>query len=256
MRSSLTRVAIACLASLALASSASAVTIVQFSQQTSTDFVRATVSGTTTTLNTVGPGGSPSIPIVLSVLGTAVIPPGTPPPTGFETFSGFAAQPNATSPAPIVAGGLTSPNGLTGYTGVITLSTGVNGTGAIFLQAIFSNGTFAGNSGASSGGLSASNPPNNVTFFTQNPFVIAALGFPPAPSLTFSDDAAALALAFSNILPPLSITGNLVNGATFQNTGTFSATPIPEPTSVVMASVSVLAGLGYFGWSRRKASQV
>src|SRR5947209_16351311 len=72
MSSKLTLFAAACVASLALSTSASAATILAFSQTTSTDFVQATVAGSTTTLTTHGPASSPtSIPITITQEGNA-----------------------------------------------------------------------------------------------------------------------------------------------------------------------------------------
>lgn len=77
--------AVACLVSLGLAQSASAANILTFGQQSTTDFVSASVSGGSTTLSTNGPGGSPSIPITFGQLGTLPSAVASVQP-GFETF--------------------------------------------------------------------------------------------------------------------------------------------------------------------------
>lgn len=154
MRSSLTLFAAACAASLALSTSAGAATILAFGQQFSSDFVSATVAGTSTTLNTHGPGGLPtsaSIPIQITQLG-ALGGPGLPTTLAFETF-----MPALTSTAS-TSGGVQN-----GFNGTILITTGPNGTGNLFLSATITNGTLnangmAGGFNASTGTTAGGNP--------------------------------------------------------------------------------------------------
>jgi len=239
MRSKLTLFAAACVASLAMSTSASAATILSFSQQFSTDSVTASVAGTTTTLNTVGGAGSPtSIPIVIGQLGT--IPNANQP--AFETF-----LPALSSTGP-TAGGEQN-----GFTGTILITAGTGGAGTLFLRADVVNGNLNANGAA--GGFNAATgttnggAPTTVTLTSNFAPVIAAMG---GSGATFTTTGA-VSLSLVNISPPQS------GGASFvsflaQNTGNFSTVSvIPEPASFVSASTAILAGLGCFGWSRRKA---
>jgi len=240
MSSKLTLFAAACVASLALSTSASAATILAFSQQTSTDFVQAVVSGSTTTLSTHGPAATPlSIPITITQEGNnqnVSI-------AAFETF-----LPNLVS----TTGGSGPPPIQNGFNGTIIISSGQNGTGALFLTAMITNGRLnangeAGGFNASSGTTNGGNPVT-VTLTSPDPNIAPLLTPPGGPSQ------GAVSLSFVNITPAQ--TGAGFTGFTAQNTGNFSTvTPIPEPASIVSASTALLVGLGCFGWSRRKSSK-
>jgi hypothetical protein len=240
MSSKLTLFAAACVASLALSTSASAATILAFSQQTSTDFVQAVVSGSTTTLSTHGPAATPlSIPITITQEGNnqnVSI-------AAFETF-----LPNLVSTTP----GSGPPPLQNGFNGTIIISAGPNGTGALFLTAVITNGRLEANGQA--GGFNASSFTTNggipvtVTLTSPDPNIAPLLSPPGGPS------PGAVALSLVNIVPAQ--TGAAFTSFTAQNTGNFSTvSPIPEPASIVSASTAVLVGLGCFGWSRRKSSK-
>jgi len=240
MRSSLTLFAAACAASLALSTSAGAATILAFGQQFSSDFVSATVAGSSTTLNTNGPAGSPtSIPIQITQLG-ALGGPGLPTTLGFETF-----LPALTSTAS-TSGGVQN-----GFNGTILITTGPGGTGNLFLSATITNGTLNANGMAggfnASTGTTAGGNPVTVTLTSNNSQVIAAMG---GSGATFTTPGAA-SLTLVGITPAQSGAGFI--SFTGQNTGNFS-TAIPEPASFLSACTAILAGLGCFGWSRRKSS--
>jgi len=240
MRSKLTLFAAVCAASLALASSASATTILSFSQQASTDQVVATVSGGTTTLTTKGvsnPASPLSIPITISLEGLA----GNTNASAFETF------------LPALTSSLTnsgSPPTQSGFNGTIIISSLTNGAGGNFLTAVITDGrldasgptgSFLAATGSFNGGSAS-----NVTLTSADPNIAPLL--PPGPNN------GAVSLSFVNINP-------VQNGAGFasftaQNSGLFSTVSIPEPTSFIPASTAILAGLGCFGWSRRKSLQV
>jgi hypothetical protein len=128
MRFSLIRFAIAGLASLALANSVGAATILQFNQVSPNDVVTETISGGTITLATgLGTVGTP-IPASYGNIGGQV-----PPVTGFETFT------------------LTSTTGLGGFSGTITFTTGAT----LQLTDVLTNGLLTINGGAAT--LSSSN---------------------------------------------------------------------------------------------------
>jgi hypothetical protein len=236
MRSKLTLFAAVCAASLALSSSASATTVLQFAQRASSDFVSATVSGGTTTLNTngVSQAGTPlSIPITITQEGTA----GPTNALAFETFLPALTSSSASSG---------SPPTQSGFSGTIIISSGTDGTGGNFLTAVISNGRLdaSGPTGSflAGGGGGAS----NVTLTSADPNIAPLL--PPGPNN------GAVSLSFVNINPVQPGAG--FTSFTAQNSGLFSTVSIPEPTSFIPASTAILAGLGCFGWSRRKSLQV
>jgi len=229
--------AVACLASLGLASPARAITILQFTQQFATDTVTATTAGTGVTTFATNSATNPGfIPVNLSNLAGIGGPAGNA--SGFEQFIGVTSTSTATS-----AGGQINQT----YSGTIifwgSLTGGVGTPGTRFLQATFTGGNLNGATGGTAATLNASSPPNTVTFVSDSP-AIAAL-------ITLSVERA-LALGFSNVDPNLGVTGTALNGFTSQNAGTFSLTPVPEPATLISSSLALLAGLGCYGWRRRK----
>lgn len=237
MRSKLTRFAITGLAALAMATSASADTILQFAQQaTNTTPIAAVASGGVTTLSTTGPGSTAgSVPVLIGFGGA--------PPTiaAFETFT-----------TPLTSGATANQAGTMitqdAYGGTIKFSSLAGGGGTNFLTASFSGGLFSGTAGGNSAALSASAPPSVVTFSSD---------IPALQVLIAASTGRNLALSFSGLTNPLSLTPPppTVSGFNASNTGTFSTNAIPEPTSVVMASISALVGLGCYGLRRFKVSQ-
>lgn len=243
MRFPLTRVAIACLASLALATSANAANILQFQQVSNVDAVVASNPGGSTTTTTLTTSPATGIPVTIISIGTI---------TGLtiQATEIFSVPPTSSTAATNVSGNISQ----SGYNGTIQLI-GTPGTpfaGQNILTTTFTNATLSGQTGGNSGTLNGSQPPNTVVFTSANPIVIAALGGTTATG--------AFSLAFSNLTSTggdgLSINGNTVAAFTAQNTGTFSTSVvIPEPTSIVLAGMSVLAGLGCHGWRRLRASR-
>jgi hypothetical protein len=244
MRSSLTLFAAACAASFALSTSAATIPIRTFSEATTSpqvDYVRATTSGSTTTLSTVGPvvgTTSNSIPITFSQLGTlsgsvtSQLP-------AFETF-----MPSLTSNS--APGGTQS-----GFNGTIIFSAGANGTGTNYLTAVIQNGTLT--TVGSGFSFIASTGTGTVTLTSGFAPVILAMG--GGSATTFSTPGI-VAIG----LTPSDQTGSQPSGTflTAVNGGTVSSvtSAIPEPASFLSASTAILAGLGCFGWSRRKSSKV
>jgi len=236
MRFSLTRtLAVAFVASLTLASSAGAETILQFTQTNPANVVTADAVGSTTTLTTSAPGFGGSIPVTIGNIGNVQLPPILTIPA-FETFTGVTT----TGPA-VLAGGLISQP----ISGSIAITAAVGGAGINYLTVSFT-GILSGSPGTGAPTLSASSQVagQSVTYTSSDPRV---LPFLPGITRDFS-------LAFSNVSPGLSITGTTISDFTGQNSGTFAAF-IPEPASIVMAGTSVLAGLGCFGLRRFKASK-
>jgi hypothetical protein len=230
MRFTLSRFAIAVLASLALATSASADTILAFSEAApATAVITGTSSGGVTTLTT--PAGG-----ILVDIGTF----------GGQPFIGQAIE---TFSTPLTSGATATNTGgvidQVGFGGTITFTGAVGGpfAGMSLLTATFTGGTLSGNLGGNSAGLNSSQPPSTVTFTSAIPQIQALIAAAPGRSLS---------LSFAGLLPSVGITGNQFSNFTTPNSGIFS-TVVPEPTSVVMASISVLAGLGCFGLRRIKA---
>lgn len=230
--------AVACLASLGLASPAKAVTILQFTQSNATDQVTATTVGAVTTFTTNSATQPGFIPVNLANLAGIGGPAGTA--SGFEQFTNVVS----TSTAGVTAGQINQT-----YSGTISfygqVVGGVGNPASLFLQATFNIGNFNGPVSGTSATLNASAPPNVVNFTSANPQISAILALGTTER--------ALALAFSNIFPALGTTGTALNGFTAQNSGTFSVTPIPEPASIVSSSLALLAGLGGYRWRRKSA---
>jgi len=255
MRSKPTLFAAVCVAALALSSSASATTILAFSQKTSTDFVNAAVVGTnSTTLTTNGPAAQQSltsIPITITQEGNnqnVSI-------TAFETFT--PALTTSTNSSNTAGGPPIFQNGFNG-TIVISQLSQTQGFGGIFLTAAITNGTLSAN--GASGAFNAANFTSNasglvtVTLTSADPNIAPLLAnFNSGTGVGTGPGAAALTLI--NITPTQNGSGFISFQA--QNTGNFSTAvnPVPEPASFISAGTAVLAGLGCFGWSRRRSSQ-
>lgn len=230
--------ALVSLASLAMATSSSAVTILQFGQTNPNDVVTATAAGATTTLTTNSTLAPGSIPVQITNIGGT--PLGTPLPA-FETFIGVTSTGTATTTTGTIE---------QLFSGTIAITSLPGGTGGNFLTATFTNATLFGLAGGGSASLVGSRPPQNVTF-TSNfaPIIPLIAGNPPE---NFS-------ISFSNIIPGLTMTGSTIAGFTAQNAGTFATgtatNVIPEPSGIVMAGTAMLASLGCFGWRRRQSSR-
>jgi hypothetical protein len=228
--------AFACAAMLLMGSSAKAETIVSFSQLTSTDVVVASESGGVTTFSTTSPtnvdGGGVSVPVDISIyLGMTQVP--------FPLLAYETVAVTSTAGATTSSGTISQT-----YSGTIqfTVNPGVAGPGnPAFLIATFGpTGVFSGSTGGGSASLNASVPQDTVTFTV------------PGSGMTFSD--ANLSISFSGItMPPgLSTTADSVSSFTGQNAGTFSASIVPEPGTLCLASVAVVIGTLAYGRKRMK----
>jgi hypothetical protein len=251
MRSRLSLFAAVCVAALALSTPASAATILAFSQNSNVDFVNADRTGGTSTLNSDGGVGTTlSIPILVTQIGNVPISPTL----AFETFlpSGGSTS-GLQSTAPVIAGVEI------GFNGTILISStpfNISGGTQDILRAVIVNGRADANGAA--GGFNASSfstnggNPTTVTLTSQNVFVQIALGLPGAP--TAGPVQGAVSLTLVNITPQQ--TGAGFTSFQGQSTGNFSTvSAVPEPASFLSAGTAVLAGLGCFGWSRRKSSK-
>jgi hypothetical protein len=216
--------ALACVTSLLMTSSTKATTVLQFSQVLATDSVTATESGGVTTLSTAGntDGAGLSIPLVVGNFNGSPFSPLIP---VFETFVGVTSTGAATT-----SGGTISQT----FSGTIEYTSAPGGLGGNFLTAKFTNAIFSGNGNSAS--LTATAP--NVTFTSS----MAAFG---------SDTG--MSLAFTGVTPALGITGGSISSFTAQNAGTFSATIVPEPSALCLASFAAVIGtLAAYGKKRMK----
>jgi hypothetical protein len=220
--------AIACTATLLLGSSARASsTVLAFGQLNPADIITATTAGGVTSLSTAGnaDGAGVSVPVLASNY------LGVPQPFGllmFETFVGVTSNGVAT-----IAGGTITEN----FSGEIEFTSAPGGAGLVFLIANFGpNAKFSGGAGGSSASLNSSVPQDNLTFFV--------------PGMEFGN--AAMSIGFSGIVPPLAIAGTTVGPFTAQNSGTFSATLVPEPGTLCMASIAVV--IGTLAYGRKKVT--
>jgi hypothetical protein len=236
--------AVACLAALGLASQAGATTILQSQQgglaNDPTGVVNATTAAGVTTFTTNSSTAPGFIPVNLSQLAGLGGPAGVG--TGFEQLVNFHSTTTASN-----SGGQVTQS----YTGTVifwaAISGGVGVPGSRFLQVSFTTGNFSGTAGGTGANFLATTPPDTVVFTTDNPTMAAAIAAAgPGPFTS-------IAIAFSNVTPNLGTTGTALNGFSAQNVVTVSITPIPEPSSVVPAGLALVAGLGGYGWRRRRA---
>jgi hypothetical protein len=248
MKISPLRIAFAAFASLAMASSANADAILQFTQQNQSQspVIATNPTSNTTRLTSTGTGAAGAIPPGWIPVFITFPPPGggpTPlPQAAFMTFE--VAGLNSGVGGATQTGTSISQDS---YTGTIRFNSNVTGTGTNFLTATFTGGAVSGPQNGNSAGLAASQPPTTVTFTSDIPAITAVIAASPGRNF---------ALSFSGLTSPLVLTGPLptIDGFLASNTGTFS-TIIPEPSSIVMASISALAGLGCLGLRRFKATQ-
>ena len=216
--------ALACVTLLVMTSSTKASTVLQFSQVLASDSVTATESNGVTTLSTAGntDGAGLSIPLVVGNFNGIPFSPLIP---VFETFVGVTST-----------GVATTSNGTVTQTfsGTIEYTSAPGGLGGNFLTAKFTNAIFQGSGNSAS--LTATAP--NVTFTSS----MAAFG----PDT-------GMALGFTGITPTVGTTGNSVASFTAQNAGTFSATIVPEPSALCLASFAAVIGtLAAYGKKRMK----
>ena len=230
--------AVSCAAMLLLGVSADADTVLGFAQLNPDDVISAIDNGSgTTTMTTTsalnGDGGGLSVPVIVSNF------LGTPFPSGFvayETFVGVTS---------VGAAGVDPFSGFVEqkFSGTIEFTSGINGTGANYLTAVFSAGSLSPILGGAPGGtqasLSATQPPEQLTLTSD----FGTIG--PITSM---------GITFSNVSPSLSISGDgSIASFTGQDAGTFSALSIPEPSSLILGGIGGLIGLG-FAWLRHRKS--
>jgi hypothetical protein len=229
------KIGFASLALLAMATAADAAFILQFTQNTlpGVNPINYTPAGSGSTITSNGTGvvNGTWVPVNV-VLGSA----GGPSQAAFMSFTSPLTTPNAAT-----QNGTTVNQ--TGYTGTIEFNFAPSSTLASNILTVnFNNGVLSGTFGGNAVGLTSAQPPNSVTYSsTLFPNLFAGL-----PQHDF-------ALSFSGLVTPL---GNGAGNNASSVSGTFSASAVPEPASIVMLSISALGGLGFYGVRRFRASAV
>ena len=231
------RIAFATLASLAMASSANAAAILQFQQQNTsqTPIVATNPTASTTALTTTGTGATGAIPpgwipVFVTLLNAPVAQP---------AFMSFTTA--------LTSGTAATQSGTTinqdSYTGTIQFNfTPTPAAATNILTATFTGGLLTGVAGGNSATFSASNPPSNVAFTSAIPEIQAALAASTGRNF---------GLGLSGLTSVLSIINGTVAPFNASISGTFSTTVVPEPSSIVMAGIPALLGLGFVGFRRR-----
>jgi len=245
---SIRSLALASLASLVMATSSSAVTILTFGQSVTgpgIGVIATAAGGTTTTLTTFSAADG-SVPVSITNIGNTQL---TPTPGPNQIISAFETFRNVVSSGPA-----TSPNGdvRQTYAGTILFTSLPGGLGTNYLTATFTNAVLFGPQlGGNSATFSATDPPvTRVVFTSEDPRVLAAIAaLGPNPLDAFG-------IGFADVVPGVNITGSTVSFNYASNGGTFSSTAaVPEPSGLVMAGTAMIASLGCIGWRRRQSSR-
>lgn len=230
---------LACLALLSLGTpvQASSITILTYTQTNPADVITLNNNGSgTSTLSTAGnaDGAGVSIPVSITSFLGVTLPISIP---AFETFVNVQS-----SAAAFSFGGIDSQP----FTGKIEITALPGGMGSNYLTAVFSN-------------TDATSGPNSVT--GGNKTFAAGLSGSQAPqTLTLTSDFALLApdtsmsISFTNLNRALMVFHNSIGqsgNTTMQHTGLFSASVVPEPSSLV-TMITGFAGVVPFGYILRR----
>jgi len=236
MKISPLRIAFATLASLAMASSANAAAILSFAQQFNAQTpIVATTSGSTTTLTTTGQGA------------TGAIPPGWIPVLVNIGNQSSAVPAFMSFTTALTSGTAATQTGTTinqdSYTGTIQFNFAAAPTAATNILTVqFTGGVLSGTAGGNSATFSASSPPSTVTFSSA---------IPELQALIAASTGRNFGLGLSGLTSALAIINNTIAPFNASIGGTFSTSVVPEPSSLVMAGIPALLGLGFVGFRRR-----
>lgn len=211
-----------------LATTANAASILEFSQSTPGTAVTSANSGNNTTIS-----ANPGTTVLASKVGGVQAPPSQ---IYTEAFS-FTSN-----TAPSGSGGNISQGGFSGLFTYVNPQNGNTVAGRVdnATLSIVTNG---------SGGTTANFNASQVTFSNISPAILqAAFGTSNIPLGTLIGN-------FSLTLNDLNPTNP--NSLSFQASagGIITANVVPEPTSIVIASMALVAGLGGVGLRRIKASR-
>jgi len=239
MRSLRILFAAACVASLAMASSANAAMVLSYGIGTGPGTKTATVSGSTTTLTTSSlvPLFGGAFPVSITTIGNISLPPILSI-SAKETFTGVTSSGIATN----ISGTISQP-----FSGVISYLDPT--TPAINYLTITFVGVLRGTTSGITASLTADNTVagQSVSFTSTD---VRVIPFLTDPIKTFE-------IGLTGLSAPLSLSGTTIAGfSTTNESGNVSSFPVPEPASIVMASTAVLAGLGCFGWRRYRSLSV
>ncbi len=214
-------IAAAALVAFSGSNRAGAAVILTFGQSGSGDTVSATVNGadTQTTIT------ASAVPVTITqIIAGAVTPVGT-------TLNLSATSVGAATS--FVVGGVTEYS--QAFSGNFSFTTG----GTNYLSGTFTDAVFGTGTGLT---LTASNGTGGESLsFNSNVIPAADLG-----------DPLSLQLSFSNVTPPVGITGTTLSAFVSSIGGNASANPVPEPSSMAIAGLGALGLIGY-GLRRRKA---
>jgi len=219
---------LAFLATFTLASTTNAASIVEFSQATPGNTITSTNSGNITTLSTT----STTSVLVSKLVGL------TPPPPGTQYVETFTFTSNT---APTGSGGNITQ---TGFAGSFSYTLG----GVTQVAGNVANGILTTVTTPGGGGTTVNFNTSDVTFTAIAPAILTQAFGPTPPPLPSIDGTYQLTLT-----PSPSPTTSL--NFTASAGGIITAQVVPEPTSVVMASMALVAGLGCVGVRRFKASR-
>jgi hypothetical protein len=219
---------LAFVAAFSLASTTNAASIVEFSQATPGQTITSSNVGNNTTLSVTG---NPTSVTVSKLAGLTPPPPGT---SYIETFTFSSTTPPSGSDGNMSQGGFSgsfsySLGGVTQVAGNITggiLTTITNGSGGTTVNFNTSNVQFT----------TVAAPILQQTFGTSNIPLTSLIG------------------TYQLTLTPVPNPTNSLN-FTASAGGIITAQVVPEPASVVMASMALVAGLGGVGLRRIKVSR-
>jgi hypothetical protein len=194
---------VALAALLALPTVASANVILTFGQSANTQAITATENGaqTATTLSATD-----------VAIGITQIENGAP----VGAFFDLSAASDG-SAVPILGGTAQK------FSGFFSINSLANNTGVNYLSGTFTDVTFGTGPG---GALSVGAPPDALTFTSD---VITSLALP-----------AAIGLGFANVLPAFVQVGDSIGSFTSSVSGTFSASAVPEPASLLLLGIGML----------------